>query len=211
MISAFCALYDKKGNRRYLVVVCVDFEVIKNNVEGHQKSGVSDAGILLYSLRNQVATNFIWFYINWIFARAEYLGAKKFSPNRISVRVIALPVYYILFYAVYISLTIPGRGYTEKGIADVGSLTRLNSSDVDPKGEGAVITCISSHFSNNMPLNIIFLYPYIPPEHWKINCIGPKHHGFEYILHMSKVVFSCTKRGRLQSSWTNMRVARCRR
>ena len=96
----------------------------------------------------------------------------------------------------------PGRGDTETGIADVGSLTGLNNSDVDPKGEGAVITCISSHFSNNMPLNIIFslgvlgIYPYI---HWKINCIGPKHHGFKYILHMSKVVFSCTERGGLQS------------
>ena len=99
----------------------------------------------------------------------------------------------------------PGRNYTETGIADVGSLTGLNNSDVDPKGEGAVIICISSHFSNNMPSNIIFsygvlgIYPYLPPEHWKINCIGPKHHGFEYILHMSKVVFSCTKRGGLQS------------
>ena len=50
----------------------------------------------------------------------------------------------------------PDRGDTETGIADVGSLTGLNNSDVDPKGEGAVITCISSHFSNNMPLNIIF-------------------------------------------------------
>ena len=73
----------------------------------------------------------------------------------------------------------PGRGYTETVIADAGSLTGLNNSDVDLKGEGAVITCISSHFSNNMPLNVIFslgIYPYI---HWKINCIGPKHHGFE--------------------------------
>ena len=92
----------------------------------------------------------------------------------------------------------PGRGYTETGMADVGSLTGLENPDVDPKEEGAVITCISSHFSNNMPLNIIFssvvlgIYPYFPPENWKINCIGPKHHGFECILHMSKVVFSCT-------------------
>ena len=50
----------------------------------------------------------------------------------------------------------PGRGDTETVIADLGSLTGLENSDVDPKGEGAVITCISSHFSNDMHLNIIF-------------------------------------------------------
>ena len=88
----------------------------------------------------------------------------------------------------------PGRGYTVTVIADVGSLTGLNNSDVDPKGEGAVlhvfqvtsqIICLKTSFS------VWEFWGYIP--------IYPKNHGFENILHMSKFVYSCTNSGGLQS------------